>query len=114
MCAVLLEDGRSKTPPNLVDLPPDVQAFVTAQAAELARKEAEMLGLSLSHAAAQKRFKDEMASADAALTAERTAHARARSKAQIPSLPICACNCMATKSTALALAQKAARSWHWN
>lgn len=77
MCAVLLEDGRSKTPPNLVDLPPDVQAFVTAQAAELARKEAEMLGLSLSHAAAQKRFKDEMASADAALTAERTAHARA-------------------------------------
>ena len=37
----------SKTPPNLADLPPDVQAFVTAQAAELARKDAELLGLSL-------------------------------------------------------------------
>ena len=34
----------SKTPPNLADLPPDVQAFVTAQAAELARKDAELLG----------------------------------------------------------------------
>ena len=31
----------SKTPPNLVDLPPDVQAFLAAQAAKLARKDAE-------------------------------------------------------------------------
>ena len=64
----------SKTPPNLADLPPDVQAFVAAQSAELARKDAEILGLSLSHATAQKRLKDEM---EAALAAVRTAHARA-------------------------------------
>lgn len=67
----------SKSPPNLVDLPPEVQAFVAAQAAELARKDAEMLDLSLSHATAQQRLKDEMASVDAALSAERSAHARA-------------------------------------
>ena len=67
----------SKTPPNLADLPADVQAFVAAQSAELARKDAEILGLSLSHASAQKRLKDETASAEAALAAERTAHARA-------------------------------------
>ncbi|MGB1266004.1 MAG: transposase, partial [Nereida ignava] len=67
----------SKTPPNLANLPPEVQAYVVAQAAELARKNAEMLGQSLNHAAAQKRLKDEMASVDAALSAERTAHARA-------------------------------------
>jgi transposase len=67
----------SKTPPNLADLPPDVQAFVAAQAAELARKDAEMSGLSLNHATAQKQLKDEMASAQAALAAECTAHAQA-------------------------------------
>lgn len=66
-----------KTPPNLADLPPDAQAFVAAQAAELARKDAEILGLSLNHANAQKRLKAEMASVDAALSAERNAHARA-------------------------------------
>ena len=36
-----------------------------------------MLGLSLSHATAQKRLRDDMASVDAALSAERTAHASA-------------------------------------
>ena len=66
-----------RTPPNLADLPTEVQALFAAQAAELARKDADMLGLSLSHAAAQKRLKDEMASVDAALSAERNAHARA-------------------------------------
>ena len=67
----------SKTPPNLANLPPDVQAFVVAQAAELARKDAEILGLSLSHASAQKRLKGEKATAETALAAERAAHARA-------------------------------------
>ena len=67
----------SKTPPNLADLPPEVQALFAAQAAELGRKDAEMLGLSLTHAAAQKRLKAEMASVGAALSAERTAHAQA-------------------------------------
>lgn len=73
----LVVNGMSKSPPNLVDLPPEVQAFVAAQAAELARKDAEMLDLSLRHATAQQRLKDEMASVDAALSAERSAHARA-------------------------------------
>ena len=98
----------SKTPPNLADLPPDVQAFVAAQPEELARKNAALLGLSLRYTAAQKRLKTEMASAEAA---ERTAHARA---IQSRDMLICACNCMATKSTALGPNQKAARSWRWN
>ena len=67
----------SKTPPILADLPPEVQALFAAQAAELGRKDAEMLGLSLSHATAQKRLRDDMTSVDAALSAERTAHASA-------------------------------------
>ena len=67
----------SKIPPNLADLPPDVQAYVAAQEAELARKDAEIQCLSLSHATAQKRLKGEKASAEAALTTERAAHARA-------------------------------------
>ncbi|MDG1787772.1 MAG: hypothetical protein P8J84_04460 [Paracoccaceae bacterium] len=37
----------------------------------------EFLGVSLDYATIQKRFKDEMASVDAALSAERNAHARA-------------------------------------
>jgi transposase len=64
----------SKTPVNLANLPADVQAILAAQAAELARNDAELLGLSLCHARAQKRLKDEM---EAALNAERAAHARA-------------------------------------
>lgn len=64
----------SKTPPILANLPTEVQALFAAHAAELGRKDAEMLGLSLSHATAQKRLMTEM---DAALSAERTAHAQA-------------------------------------
>ena len=63
----------SKAPLNLSDLPPDVQAFVAAQSAELAGMKQEYLGLSLSHTISQKRLKDEAA----ALEAERAAHARA-------------------------------------
>jgi len=37
----LIEDRMSNTPPNLADLSPEVQAFVAAQTAELARKDAE-------------------------------------------------------------------------
>ena len=65
-----------RTPPNLADLPPEVQAFVAAQAAELSGLRQAFLGVSLDHAAAQKRLKNEMASMDAALVAERSAHAR--------------------------------------
>ena len=65
-----------RTPPNLADLPPEVQAFVAAQAVELSGLKQAFLGVSLDHATAQKRFKDEMASMDAALVAERSAHAR--------------------------------------
>ena len=64
----------SKTPPNLADLPPGVQALFAAQTAELARKDAEILGLSLRHAAVQERLKGE---ANAVLAVERTAHAQA-------------------------------------
>ena len=64
----------SKTPPDLTDLPVQVLAYVGAQAAELADLKQEFLGLSLSHGSAQKRLKDEM---EAALSAERAAHARA-------------------------------------
>ena len=48
---ILVCNGMSKTPPNLAELPPDVQAIFAAHEAELGRKYAELLGLSLSHAA---------------------------------------------------------------
>jgi transposase len=65
------------TPPILANLPPEVQAYVAAQAAELSGLKQEFLGASLDHAAAQKRLKHEMASVGSALSAERAAHARA-------------------------------------
>jgi transposase len=67
----------SKTPPNLTNMSPEVQAYVAAQTAELSELKQAFLGSSLDHATAQKRFKAEMASVDAALSAERNAHARA-------------------------------------
>ena len=73
----LVCNDMTKPPPNLADLSPDVQALFAAQAAELARKDAEILGLSLSHRAAQKRLEAEATSMNAALAAERTAHAQA-------------------------------------
>ena len=87
----------SKTPPSLADLPADLQAFVATQTAQLARKNAEILGLSLSHATAQKRLKDEVASMDASLAAERAALARAIQK-EIPSSLTYACNCTGIKN----------------
>ena len=73
----LVCNGMSNTPPNLTNLPPEVQAYVAAQTAELSELKQAFLGSSLGHATVQKRLKDEMASVDAALSAERTAHARA-------------------------------------
>jgi transposase len=73
----LVCNGMSKTPPDLTNLSPEVQAYVAAQTAELSELKQAFLGSSLDHAAAQKRLKGEMASVDAALSAERTAHARA-------------------------------------
>ena len=71
----------SRTAPVLVsidmEMTPEVQAYVAAQEAELSGLKQEFLGVSLDHAAAQKRLKGEKASAEAALAAERTAHARA-------------------------------------
>ena len=64
----------SKTPPILANLPPEVQAYVAAQEAELSGLKQEFLGVSLDHATVQKRLKDEM---EAALAAERAAQARA-------------------------------------
>ena len=74
---VLVSIGMEMTPPILDNLPPEVQAYVAAQEAELSGLKQEFLGVSLDHAAAQKRLKGEKASAEAALAAERTAHARA-------------------------------------
>ena len=48
MARDLVDKAMSEPIPNLADLPSDVQAFVAAQMAELARKDAEILGLSLS------------------------------------------------------------------
>ena len=66
----------SRTAPVLVsidmEMTPEVQAYVAAQEAELSGLKQEFLGVSLDHAAAQKRLKGEKASAEAALAAERT------------------------------------------
>jgi len=76
-CVISLQTWLIYIPPNLADLPPDVQAYVAAQAAELADLKQAFLGLSLSHATAQKHLEAEATSMNAALTAERTAHAQA-------------------------------------
>ena len=73
----LVGSGMRKALPNLADLPPDVQAFFAAQMAELAAKDTDMLGLNLTQGAAQKRLKSDLAAAQAALVAERTAHSLA-------------------------------------
>ena len=70
----LVKNGMNKPLPNLADLPPDVQAYIAAQKVELASKDADVLGLSLTHAATQKRLKSKMETTQAALLAERTAH----------------------------------------
>tara|TARA_B110000003_G_scaffold241333_1_gene248512 strand:- start:114 stop:569 length:456 start_codon:yes stop_codon:yes gene_type:complete len=67
----------SKIPPDLTDLPVQVQVYVAAQAAELAKLKREFLDLSLSHRSVQIRLETEATSMNAALTAKRTAHARA-------------------------------------
>ncbi len=67
----------SESLPNLADLPPDVQAYIAAQKVELASKEADILGLNLTHAATQKRLKSKMETTQAALVAERTVHSQA-------------------------------------
>jgi transposase len=72
----LVEDYMNNDLPNLADFLPDVQAFIAAQSSELARKDADILELNLSHAADQKRLKSKAATAQTALLAERTAHAQ--------------------------------------
>jgi transposase len=73
----LLGDSMRIPLPNLADLPPDVQAYIAMQKVELTAKDADMLGLNLTHAATQKRLKSKMATSQAALVAERTAHSQA-------------------------------------
>lgn len=46
---ILIQDGMSKAPQNLTSLPPDAQAFMAAQAAELADLKQELLGLTLTY-----------------------------------------------------------------
>ena len=69
--------------PNLANLPPDAQAYIVEQSALLAARDAdilglkqEVLGLTLNHAADQKRLKSKATTAQAALLTERTAHAQ--------------------------------------
>jgi transposase len=73
----LVGNGMSESLSNLADLPPDVQAYIAAQKVELASKEANMLGLNLTHAATQKRLKSKLETTQAALIAERTVHSQA-------------------------------------
>jgi transposase len=73
-CAHLVKNGMTKPPPNLTDLPPDVQAYIAAQAAELIELKAESLGLNLTLATEHKRLKSKMETTQAALLSERTAH----------------------------------------
>jgi len=71
---LLVCNGMSKTPPILANLSPEAQALFAVQTAGLLELKQACLGVSLDNAAAQKRLKDEM---EAALAAERAAHARA-------------------------------------
>ena len=73
----MVDNGISKTPPNLTDLHVQVQVYVAAQAAELAKLKQEFVDLSLSHRSVQIQLGTEATFMNAALTAERTAHARA-------------------------------------
>jgi len=73
-CVYLVINGMCKTLSNLADLPFDVQAYIAAQTAKLAAKDADILGLNLTHAAVQKRLKSKMEATQAALIEERTAH----------------------------------------
>jgi len=80
---ILVADRMNNSLPNLANLPPDAQAYIVEQSALLAARDAdilglkqEVLGLTLNHAADQKRLKSKATTAQAALLTERTAHAQ--------------------------------------
>jgi hypothetical protein len=73
----LVRNGMNEALPNLIDLPPDVQAYIATQRAEFMGLRADILGLNLTHAATQKRLNSKMETTQAALVAERTAHSQA-------------------------------------
>ena len=82
-CPILVADHMNNSLPNLANLPPDAQAYIVEQSALLAARDAdilglkqEVLGLTLNHAADQKRLKSKATTAQAALLTERTAHAQ--------------------------------------
>ena len=82
-CPILVADRMNNSLPNLANLPPDAQAYIVEQSALLAARDAdilglkqEVLGLTLNHAADQKRLKSKATTAQAALLTERTAHAQ--------------------------------------
>ncbi|WP_245541074.1 hypothetical protein [Octadecabacter antarcticus] len=90
-----------------------MQAFIAAQAAELSDVKKQFLGLSLSQGTTQKRVASEVASLNAALSVERTAHARAIQNRDtiIADLRL---QLHGRKKTALDQNQKAAHSWRWS
>ena len=82
-CPILVADRMNNSLPNLANLPPAAQAYIVEQSALLAARDAdilglkqEVLGLTLNHAADQKRLKSKATTAQAALLTERTAHAQ--------------------------------------
>lgn len=82
-CPILVAYRMNNSLPNLANLPPDAQAYIVEQSALLAARDAdilglkqEVLGLTLNHAADQKRLKSKATTAQAALLTERTAHAQ--------------------------------------
>ena len=82
-CPILVADRMNNSLLNLANLPPDAQAYIVEQSALLAARDAdilglkqEVLGLTLNHAADQKRLKSKATTAQAALLTERTAHAQ--------------------------------------
>ena len=82
-CPILVADRMNNSLPTLANLPPGAQAYIVEQSALLAARDAdilglkqEVLGLTLNHAADQKRLKSKATTAQAALLTERTAHAQ--------------------------------------
>ena len=63
--AYLVKNDMTKALPSFADLPLDVQAYIAA-------KDADILGLTLTHAAMQKRLKSELETTQVARLAERT------------------------------------------
>jgi transposase len=118
--ANLVGNDMNNSPPDLTDLPSEVQAFIAAQSASFAAKDADMmglkqdmLGLNLAHAADQNRLKSKAETAQAALLVERTAHAQTIQNRDVIIADL-RMQLDGHKNTGLAHAQKVAPNWRWS